>query len=45
MKIFTTSMRLDFRMSLISTAKVICGSEIRENKAKELQPGDREWET
>lgn len=34
-----------FQMGVISTAKVICGSETRESKAKELQPGNREWAT
>ena len=32
-----------FQMGVISTAKVICGSETRESKAKELQPRNKEW--
>lgn len=34
-----------FQIGVISTAKVICGSEIRESHAKALQPGNREWVT
>ena len=34
-----------FQMGMISTAKVICGSETRASNAKALQPGNREWVT
>ncbi|KAL1982496.1 hypothetical protein VTN96DRAFT_1287 [Rasamsonia emersonii] len=34
-----------FQMGVISTAKVICGSETRESHAKIIQPGNREWVT
>jgi hypothetical protein len=34
-----------FQMGVISTAKVVCGSETRESRAKSLQPGNREWVT
>lgn len=30
---------------MISTAKVICGSETRESNAKAIQPRNREWVT
>ena len=34
-----------FQMGVISTAKVICGSETQESHAKALQLGNREWVT
>ena len=34
-----------FQMGMISTAKVICGSETRASYAKTIQPGNREWVT
>lgn len=34
-----------FQMGIISTAKVICGSETRNPDAKPLQPGNRKWIT
>lgn len=34
-----------FQMGVISTAKVICGSETRGSRAKAMQPGNREWVT
>ena len=34
-----------FQMGVISTAKVVCGSETRESHAKTIQPGNREWVT
>lgn len=34
-----------FQMGVISTAKVICGSETRDSRAKAIQPGNREWVT
>ena len=34
-----------FQMGMISTAKVICGSETQASNAKALQPGNREWVT
>ncbi|OJJ94592.1 hypothetical protein ASPACDRAFT_128242 [Aspergillus aculeatus ATCC 16872] len=34
-----------FQMGVASTARVICGSEIRESRAKCIQPGNREWVT
>jgi len=34
-----------FQMGIISTAKVVCGSETRESHAKAIQPGNREWVT
>jgi len=34
-----------FQMGVISTAKVVCGSETRESHAKTIQPGNRKWVT
>ncbi|KKA16411.1 hypothetical protein T310_10018 [Rasamsonia emersonii CBS 393.64] len=34
-----------FQMGVISTAKVICGSETQESHAKAIRPGNREWVT
>jgi len=34
-----------FQMGVISTAKVVCGSETRDSRAKMTQPGNREWVT
>ncbi|OJJ86488.1 uncharacterized protein ASPGLDRAFT_44289, partial [Aspergillus glaucus CBS 516.65] len=34
-----------FQMGMISTAKVICGSETRASNAKALQPGNHGWVT
>ena len=34
-----------FQMGMISTAKVICGSETQTSNAKAIQPGNREWVT
>ena len=34
-----------FQMGVASTAKVICGSEIKQSHVKSLQPGNREWVT
>ena len=32
-----------FQMGVTSTAKVVCGFEIKSSHAKALQPGNREW--
>ena len=34
-----------FQMGVISTARVICGSETHNRHAKSIQPGNREWAT
>jgi hypothetical protein len=34
-----------FQMGIISIAKVICGPETRESRAKAIQPGNTEWAT
>lgn len=34
-----------FQMGVASTAKVVCGSETRDSRAKSIQPGNREWVT
>ncbi|KKA16389.1 hypothetical protein T310_10020, partial [Rasamsonia emersonii CBS 393.64] len=34
-----------FQMGMISTAKVISGSETQESHVKAIQPGNREWVT
>ena len=34
-----------FQIGVASTAKVICGSEIKQSHVKSLQPGNREWVT
>jgi hypothetical protein len=31
-----------FQIGMISTAKVICGADIRDSRAKAVQPGNRE---
>ena len=33
----------DFQIGVASTAKVICGSETRDNHAKSIEAGNREW--
>ena len=34
-----------FQMGMISTAKVICGSETQTSNAKAIQPGNHKWVT
>lgn len=34
-----------FQVGVISTSKVICGSETREKHAKAIQPGNCQWAT
>ena len=34
-----------FQMGVILTAKVICGADTRDSRAKAVQPGNREWAT
>jgi len=34
-----------FQISVISTAKIVCGSETRESHAKTIQPESHEWVT